>query len=238
MIHYNYLSDFKIIEPLKDEAPFRFTYYIKEKQVIVEYDGSKYSNCFPRDGELVIPVDGKSLGIGEVKVKREYFLTDSDFADGICNLVTVTTTGLELWHAESDVADEVPVNVSSYYHTVYMGEGGGGVQPDWAVADPKNPAYIKNKPTLPSKTSQLTNDSGFLTEHQSLADYAKKSEIPTKTSELENDSEYVTQEEVQAAIQGKISSETLTAIESISEEEYNSKLADGTLSETTMYVIL
>ena len=31
---------------------------------------------------------------------------------------------------------------------------------------------------IPSKTSQLENDSGYLTEHQSLADYAKKSEIP------------------------------------------------------------
>lgn len=31
---------------------------------------------------------------------------------------------------------------------------------------------------IPTKTSQLTNDSGYLTEHQSLTDYAKKSEIP------------------------------------------------------------
>ena len=31
---------------------------------------------------------------------------------------------------------------------------------------------------IPSKTSQLENDSGFLTEHQSLAEYAKKSDIP------------------------------------------------------------
>ena len=31
---------------------------------------------------------------------------------------------------------------------------------------------------IPSKTSQLENDSGYLTEHQSLAEYAKKSEIP------------------------------------------------------------
>ena len=31
---------------------------------------------------------------------------------------------------------------------------------------------------IPGKTSQLENDSGYLTEHQSLAEYAKKSEIP------------------------------------------------------------
>ena len=36
-----------------------------------------------------------------------------------------------------------------------------------------------NLPTVPTKTSQLTNDSGYLTEHQSLEAYAKKTEIPT-----------------------------------------------------------
>ena len=33
---------------------------------------------------------------------------------------------------------------------------------------------------IPSKTSDLVNDSGFLTEHQSLAEYAKKSELFSK----------------------------------------------------------
>ena len=46
---------------------------------------------------------------------------------------------------------------------------------------------------IPTKTSELTNDSGFLTQHQSLADYAKKTELPTKTSQLTNDSGYLTQ---------------------------------------------
>lgn len=32
---------------------------------------------------------------------------------------------------------------------------------------------LSNKPTIPSKTSQLTNDSGFLTQHQSLSGYIK-----------------------------------------------------------------
>ena len=46
---------------------------------------------------------------------------------------------------------------------------------------------------IPSKTSQLENDSGFLTEHQSLADYAKKSEIPDVSG-------YVTDTELNTAI--------------------------------------
>ena len=33
---------------------------------------------------------------------------------------------------------------------------------------------LKNKPTIPTKTSQLENDSNFLTKHQDLSGYAKK----------------------------------------------------------------
>ena len=81
-------------------------------------------------------------------------------------------------------------------------------------------AYAK-KTELPKKLSELTNDSGYittytetdpvwnseksnyytkteinnknyLTEHQSLAAYAKKTELPKKLSELTNDSGYIT----------------------------------------------
>lgn len=44
---------------------------------------------------------------------------------------------------------------------------------------------------LPTKTSDLINDSGFLTKHQDLSEYAKKSELPKKVSELENDNNYL-----------------------------------------------
>ena len=59
---------------------------------------------------------------------------------------------------------------------------GGGVQSDWAETDTNSMSYIKNKPelsvvatsgsyndltdkpTIPTLTSELTNDSNFLTE--------------------------------------------------------------------------
>lgn len=37
------------------------------------------------------------------------------------------------------------------------------VQPDWNVEDSSSGAYIKHKPAVPTKTSELINDSGFLT---------------------------------------------------------------------------
>lgn len=38
----------------------------------------------------------------------------------------------------------------------------GQLQADWNQTDSAQKDYIKNKPTIPTKTSQLTNDSGFL----------------------------------------------------------------------------
>lgn len=38
---------------------------------------------------------------------------------------------------------------------------------------------------IPTKTSQLANDSGYLTEHQSLDGYAKKSDIPDMTTKAD-----------------------------------------------------
>lgn len=48
---------------------------------------------------------------------------------------------------------------------------------------------ISNQPSIPSKTSELTNDSN----------YANTSQIPTKNSQLQNDSEYTTM----GAVEGK-----------------------------------
>ena len=43
------------------------------------------------------------------------------------------------------------------------------VQPDFDVTDSNSDAYIKNKPTIPTKTSQLINDSGFLTSGSTIS---------------------------------------------------------------------
>lgn len=66
---------------------------------------------------------------------------------------------------------------------------------------------LTNKPTIPTKTSQLQNDSDFATNASvdekianvstggqvDLSSYAKKTDLPTKTSQLTNDSGYITE---------------------------------------------
>ena len=56
------------------------------------------------------------------------------------------------------------------------------VQSDWNITDNSSDAFIKNKPAIPAKTSDLTNDSGFIT----------SAALPTKTSDLTNDSGFIT----------------------------------------------
>ncbi len=65
---------------------------------------------------------------------------------------------------------------------------------------------ISNKPSIPSKTSDLTNDSNYATtaqiptknsQLQNDSNYANTSQIPTKNSQLQNDSSYTTMSAVE-----------------------------------------
>lgn len=73
--------------------------------------------------------------------------------------------------------------------------GGGGIAketdptvPSWAK-QPTKPTYTASEvgalpastviPTVPTKVSAFQNDAGYLTEHQDLSAYAKKTDIPT-----------------------------------------------------------
>ena len=53
---------------------------------------------------------------------------------------------------------------------------------------------LPNTTVIPDKTSQLENDSGYIT-NSALTGYAKTTDIPTKTSQLDNDSHYITANE-------------------------------------------
>lgn len=85
---------------------------------------------------------------------------------------------------------------------------------------------LTNKPTIPTATSQLTNDSGFITSaaltsyvtttqlNDALDDYALKTDLPENVSDLNNDAGYTTQTwvENQGYITGITSSDVVTAL--------------------------
>ena len=63
---------------------------------------------------------------------------------------------------------------------------GEAVQADWNTTDTALNSYIKNKPEIPSKVSQLQNDSGYLTDYTetdpTVPAWAKKSTKPESTA--------------------------------------------------------
>ena len=69
------------------------------------------------------------------------------------------------------------------------------------LATKKEVAVIESKiPSLEGyATEQWVEAKGYLTEHQSLENYAFRSEIPTKTSDLTNDSGFLTEHQSLAA---------------------------------------
>lgn len=70
----------------------------------------------------------------------------------------------------------------------------GQVQADWSQTDSAQKDYIKNKPTIPTKVSQLNNDSGFLISRD------VEPMIPTKTSQLTNDSGFLISSDVKPTL--------------------------------------
>lgn len=76
--------------------------------------------------------------------------------------------------------------------------------PEWAK-QPEKPTYTAEEvgalpvgTKIPSKTSELMNDSGFLTEHQDLSGYATKDEIPKTASEVGADASGTAESKVSA----------------------------------------
>lgn len=124
----NYKSDFKLIEePVKGfsitNAPFKFTYYIRpSRSYIASYDGKVFNNCtITDDGKLIVAFDNHNLGVGRLKVKREFYLNDPQYNSGICDLVTEEELDLILdKNIKSDYI-EITSTIYPYYHLLGLG---------------------------------------------------------------------------------------------------------------------
>lgn len=102
------------------------------------------------------------------------------------------TSEEEIRHAVEDYLTENPIEESD--PTVS----------DWAK-QPTKPKYtasevgaIPDTTKIPSKTSDLQNDRGFLTEHQDLSGYATKGEIPKTASDVGADASGTAENKVSA----------------------------------------
>ena len=88
--------------------------------------------------------------------------------------ITVPTKTSDLTNDDNVVKDASYVHTDNNYTTTEKNKLSGiasgaevNVQANWAETNTSSDAYIKNKPTIPTQTSQLTNDSGFISSAQS-----------------------------------------------------------------------
>lgn len=116
--------------------------------------------------------------------------------------VTVPTQTSDLVNDSDFVSDASYVHTDNNFTTALKDKLDGiesgaevNVQADWNEADSTADDFIKNKPSIPSATSDLVNDSGFLTSSDVSAvamsgdydDLLNKPSIPTELSDLNND---------------------------------------------------
>ncbi len=109
-MNINYQSDFKLLESssINDAAtPFRFTYRTGALGcVVAQFDGETYTGCRRLDeSTLLVIFDSHGLSAGALEVRREYYLTDEDFASGICHSVSVEKLDVTLTSGKSDEGD-------------------------------------------------------------------------------------------------------------------------------------
>ena len=106
------------------------------------------------------------IGSPSIPTKTSDLTNDSDFVSDANYVHTDNNFTTTLKDKLDSIATGAEVNVQS----------------DWDITDTSSDAFIKNKPSVPTKTSDLTNDSGYIT----------SAALPTKTSDLTNDSGFIT----------------------------------------------
>ena len=86
---------------------------------------------------------------------------------------------------------------------------------------------LPNTTAIPTKTSELDNDSGFI-DSSALDGYAKTTDIPTKTSQLTNNSGFITANDVPVkSVDGSIGAVVTNAVKTTSQSLTNEQKAQA-----------
>lgn len=130
-IEFNRESDFKLKITLNGggastSVPFRLSFYTtnSKKSYVAEYVNGEAKNCVIVNDKVVLAVfDSHNLGTGTLLVREEYFLTDEDFNDGICNTVSrgfVTTPNGERIKLTDGISENMPTEIDAELFPFYQ----------------------------------------------------------------------------------------------------------------------
>lgn len=172
MIKINYESDFKLTETTEQQrfadVPFEFVYTTSSGTYTASYDGHKYVNCKPNsDHSVTVIFNNHGLGVGKLKVRREFFIPDRDFPDGVYNVVSNDTTDVILVEGKTEGFD-----VEETFRPPYVVSEGSLVPievVDSLDSDASDKALSARqgkvlKGMIPAKVSELENDEGYITD--------------------------------------------------------------------------
>lgn len=118
--------------------------------------------------------------------------------------------GSTVYVVEAANGQKVKILQTTTNSTVFDVEGGGGASQEYVDTKVQDEATARQaadeaiRADIPTKTSQLENDSGYLTEHQSLGEYYTKTEVDAKVQD-EADARVTSYDELKAAIPTKTS---------------------------------
>lgn len=120
------------------------------------------------DGRIYVKQGGRYIALideeGNFNVKLKSYIQKID------NLQELTTEGFYFYNGSLysyvngslDIVSSDPEALSKL-STIQEGAE-VNVQPNWTEQDSLSDAFIQNKPNIPKKTSELVNDSGYLTD--------------------------------------------------------------------------
>ena len=191
-------KDYKVVDNIitfkVDTYTINYLNYIKKKNTEINIEiGQESLNAkkvILRDFALACPrVYVTGLAPQEIESKNYYTKTE---VDELINDVYVPTKVSELQNDSGYITGYVETD------PIFSATSGQFELKSEAFDGDYN--SLTNKPNIPSKVSELQNDSGFITGYVETdpvytaekATLALKNEIPTKVSELENDSGYIT----------------------------------------------
>lgn len=103
---------------------------------------------------------------------------------------------LKYTDAEGNVHSVNSYKINNVIVTQEKGESTADVMSQKAVTD----EIKKVNSLIPTKVSQLTNDKNYLTQHQSLADYAKTVDVDTKLGKKANSADVYTKGEIDTKV--------------------------------------
>ena len=155
----------------------------------------------------------KNIEITDNRWLKLFELLDGDLTDEQVSTAVqkyLEENPISVLDASTAETNQVPVadgNGNWSWQTQQSGTGSEETDPtvpNWAK-QPNKPTYtadevgaLPDTTKIPSKTSDLQNDSGFLTEHQDLSGYALKSEVPKSASDVRADTAGTAESKVSA----------------------------------------